>query len=127
MVVIGGIIVEKKNKVTKNNNMRAFITLEYLFGTIECIVFPATFERYNKFLEEDKIVVVKGKISTVEEEEAKLIVEKISDLQSFNTSKLYLKLSVNSLPNIMDRIVHILKNSKAIHLFMYILKRIIRQ
>jgi len=112
MVVIGGIIVEKKNKVTKNNNMMAFITLEDLFGTIECIVFPATFERYNKFLEEDKIVVVKGKISTVEEEEAKLIVEKISDLQSFNTSKLYLKLSVNSLPNIMDRIVHILKKFK---------------
>lgn len=108
-VVIAGIIIEKKNKITKNNNMMAFITVEDLYGTVECIVFPAIFDRYNKFLEEDKIVVIKGKISSLEEEEPKIIVEKITDLHSFNTNKLYLKVSKNSQPNIMDRIVQTLK------------------
>jgi len=109
MVVMGGIIVEKKNKVTKNNNMMAFATIEDLYGSIECIIFPATFERYSKYLVEDKIVVIQGKLSLSEEEEPKIIVEKISELHSFNSSKLYLKVSKNSQPNTMDRIVRILR------------------
>ncbi len=36
-------------------------------------------------------------------------VEKISELHSFNSSKLYLKVSKNSQPNTMDRIVRILR------------------
>ena len=58
-VVIGGIVVKKKNMITKNNNMMAFITLEDLYGAVECIVFPTTFDRYNNLIEEDSLFAKK--------------------------------------------------------------------
>lgn len=109
-IVIGGIIVEKKNMITKNNNMMAFITLEDLFGTIECIVFPTTFDRYNKYLKEDGIVVIEGKISISEVEEPKIIVERISELNIYKRGKLYLKISSNSASNTFEKLKGILRN-----------------
>ena len=92
-VSIAGIIAEKKNKVTKNNNMMAFITLEDLYGSIECIIFPATYEKNHKFIEEDKIILLEGRLSISEVEEPKIIAEKISPITKLDFTKLYLKLS----------------------------------
>ncbi len=91
-VSIAGIIAEKKNKVTKNNNMMAFITLEDLYGSIECIIFPATYEKNHKFIEEDKIILLEGRLSISEVEDPKIIAEKISPITKLDFSKLYLKL-----------------------------------
>ena len=119
-VVIGGIIIEKKNMITKNNNMMAFITIEDLFGTVECIVFPTTFERYNKFLSEDNIVVIEGKINISELESPKIIVEKISELQSFKSGKLYLKIKEDSGEDIMNHVKRVLlKYRGSIPVFVY--------
>lgn len=108
-VVLGGIIVEKKNKITRNNNMMAFITLEDLYGTVECIVFPATYERYNKFIQEDGLIVLEGRISMSEVEEPKIIAEKISALSTFKRGKVYLKISSNSPNNTFDKLKYILR------------------
>ena len=94
-VRLGGIIVDKKNKITKNNNMMAFITVEDLVGSTECIVFPMTYERYNKFINEDALVIIDGKVSMSEVEEPKIIVEKITSLNSYNKGKIYLKIASN--------------------------------
>ncbi len=107
-ITIGGIIVEKKNKITRNNNMMAFLSLEDLYGAVECIVFPATFERYNKYLNEDAVVVVEGKISSSEVEDTKIIVEKISPLNKIKTDKLYIKLSLDCKPGAFNYIKQVL-------------------
>lgn len=95
-VVIGGIIIKKQNKITKNNNMMAFITLEDLYGTIEGIVFPKIYENCKDVLYEDNIILVEGTIDASEEDVPKLICNKITELkkdvkQSDRTKKLYLK------------------------------------
>jgi DNA polymerase-3 subunit alpha len=95
-VAIAGIIIERKNKVTRNNNMMAFITLEDLYGAIECIVFPATYEKNYKILEEDNIVLIEGRLSMSEVEEPKIIVEKIDPISKLSFEKVYLKLSRTS-------------------------------
>jgi DNA polymerase-3 subunit alpha len=92
-IVIGGIIVSKKNKITKNNNMMAFITLEDLYGAIECIVFPATYDRYSRLIDEDSLVVIEGKVSLNEEEDPKVICEKITPLNKYKKGRVYLKIS----------------------------------
>jgi len=107
-VVIGGIINSKKNKITKNNNMMAFISLEDMYGTIECIVFPATYEKYNRFIEEDSIVVIEGKITTSEEEDPKIICEKISPLSKYRKGKVYLKISKGKPIDVFESIKKIL-------------------
>jgi len=108
-VTIGGIIIEKKNKITKNNNMMAFITLEDLYGSVECIVFPATYDKYNRYIEEDMPVVVEGRLSTSEVEDTKIICEKISSLNAYKRQKIYIKISKTSRSDLFSDIKTILK------------------
>jgi len=85
-VIIGGIIIKKQNKITKNNNMMAFITLEDLYGTIEIIIFPRTYESYKELLYEDSIILVEGTLNIAEEETPKLMCNKIYALTTSDTT-----------------------------------------
>ena len=76
-VIIGGMITSKTVKVTKNNKLMAFISLEDLVGTVEVLIFPNVYERYQKYLEEDQKVYIRGRVSASEDQQAKLICEKI--------------------------------------------------
>lgn len=77
VVWIGGMITGKTLKTTKTNKMMAFITLEDLVGTVEVILFPRDYETYGRFLDVDAKVFIKGRVSFTEEENGKLICEKI--------------------------------------------------
>jgi hypothetical protein len=76
-VVIGGIIARAKTKFTKNNQMMAFVDFEDMYGSIEMLVFPKVYERLEEMVKTDKIVLVKGKISSREDEDAKLLCDDI--------------------------------------------------
>lgn len=77
-VVIGGMIMAKTVKATRNNKMMAFITLEDLVGTVEVIIFPDNYERHKEILTEDTKVYIKGRVSAGDDQQAKLICEKIT-------------------------------------------------
>ncbi len=107
-VRIVGLITDKKNKVTKNNNMMAFFTLEDLYSTIECIVFPTVFEKYFDQIFEDNIVLVEGKLSISEVEDPKIIVDKISPVKKINFDKIYLKIDDIKKMDILEEVKDIL-------------------
>lgn len=114
-VIMGGIVVSIKQKSTKNNNMMAFVQLEDLYGIIELIVFPKTFEEYGKFIKTDSIVLVEGKVSQREDEETKIICQKIRPLTEAvqeNTGKLYVKINTSTQPDILEHIKKILSGYK---------------
>jgi len=126
-VIVGGIIIKKQNKITKNNNMMAFITLEDLYGTIGGIVFPRVYDDCKDILYEDNIVLVGGTIDASEEEVPKLICNKISELKketALNTEErpsytLYLKVkNANHYKeikrNIFDNILRYAGNDRVI-------------
>lgn len=71
-----GIISYMKKKVTKSDTVMAFVELEDLYGTLEMIVFPKTLEQYSDILSVGKVVFVKGRIST-KDEQIKLIPDSI--------------------------------------------------
>lgn len=79
--IVGGMIVSKTIKHTKNNQIMAFITLEDLVGTLEIVIFPRDYERYRNLLEEDNKIFIKGRVSVEEEKAGKLICEKIVSFQ----------------------------------------------
>ncbi|MGF7060244.1 DNA polymerase III subunit alpha [Brassicibacter mesophilus] len=108
-VVIGGIIIKKQNKITKNNNMMAFATLEDLYGTVELIIFPATFEKYNKHIYEDSLVIVEGRLSVSEEDDSKIICESIKPLVKLRKEKLYIKMSQDKPVALLDQIKRVLR------------------
>ncbi|MBX4258714.1 DNA polymerase III subunit alpha [Clostridium estertheticum] len=89
-VIIGGIISSVSKKVTKNNDMMAFINLEDLYASVEVIVFPKTFEKYKSLVEEDEIVIIKGRVSIREEEQPKILCEDIKPLVKINSEKIYI-------------------------------------
>ena len=76
-VIIGGMIADRTVKFTRNNKAMAFITLEDLTGTVEVIIFPKDYERYQRYLTEDAKIFVKGRTSIEDEQDGKLICEKI--------------------------------------------------
>lgn len=75
--VIGGMIVGKTVKYTKNNKAMAFLTIEDLYGTVEVIVFPRDYEKYNRLMNEDEKVFVIGRISVEDDKNGKVICERI--------------------------------------------------
>lgn len=81
-VVIGGLIMDKTIKSTKNNKMMAFITVEDLYGSVEVLIFPNRYEQYRGLLEEDQKIFVRGKVSLEEEEDSKLICDAIAPFEN---------------------------------------------
>ncbi|MBE5840534.1 MAG: DNA polymerase III subunit alpha [Butyrivibrio sp.] len=75
---IGGIIIDKKIKYTKNDQIMAFITLEDLVGSVEVIVFPKTYEANAGRLNADAKVFIEGRVSVEEDRDAKLIASKVT-------------------------------------------------
>ncbi len=68
-VKIGGLISSVKKIFTKRSNEEmAFVTIEDHLGvSIECVVFPKTFERSKSYLVKDAIVIMEGKLDFKEE------------------------------------------------------------
>lgn len=75
-VTIGGIITEKTVKTTKTNQLMAFVTIEDLYGTVEVVVFPKSYNDNREKLEPDSKVFISGRVSAGVDEKAKLIFNK---------------------------------------------------
>ncbi len=70
-------VTGKVVKYTKNNEPMCFVTIEDLVGTVEVIVFPKSYVKYNSMLADDEKILVKGRVSAEEDKDAKLICEDI--------------------------------------------------
>ena len=87
---IGGMIMDKKVKYTKNDKIMAFLIVEDMVGSVEVIVFPQTYEKYSYQLNEENKVLIQGRISLEEERDGKLICEKITSFEDI-PRKVWLK------------------------------------
>ena len=76
-VIVGGMISQKKISFTKNNKAMAYISVEDLSGTVEVIVFPRDYERYQRYLNEDEKVFVVGRATVEDDKDGKIICERI--------------------------------------------------
>lgn len=79
-VRVAGIISDIKTISTKNNKMMAFVTLEDLYGQMEVIVFPNIYEQNARLITNDSRLMVEGHISVKEEEQPKILADKIIPL-----------------------------------------------
>lgn len=77
-VTIGGMIMDKKIKYTKNDQIMAFLTVEDMVGSVEVIVFPKDYEKNSYKLTDENKVFIQGRVSVEEERDGKLISEKIT-------------------------------------------------
>ena len=84
-VVMAGMIISKRTMITKKNTMMAFVELEDLYGVTEVIIFPKTFEKIHTMLNEDNIVVIRGRIQLRDEDEPKLIASDIDNIDEYKS------------------------------------------
>ena len=73
----------------------AFVTVEDLFGSIECVCFPKVYDRMRDFLINDKVVTVKGKISIDAEKAPVIIAESVEEFVLEETEKPKKKIAAN--------------------------------
>ena len=70
-------ITEKDVKYTKTNKVMAFLTVEDLVGTVEVMVFPRDYEKWQNMINEDARVFIQGRVSAEDDKASKLILEKV--------------------------------------------------
>ncbi len=76
-VVVAGNIVKRTNKATKNGDQMAFITLEDRTGSMELICFQRVLMKYGAFLTTDAVVAVSGQLGVRDEDEPKLLADRV--------------------------------------------------
>jgi len=81
-VTAGGIISKVLAKSAKNGQPMAFVTLEDLVGSVEVIVFPKNYAESRPLVYEGSRILVRGRVSTGSEEDAKLIAESMISMDS---------------------------------------------
>ena len=80
-VTVGGILTEVTRKITRNNDMMAFASLEDTTGIMELIIFPRTYDSLKNILKEDQIVAASGRLQVREDENTKLIAEDLTIIE----------------------------------------------
>ena len=78
-VTMGGMISAFKKLQTRSGTMMAFVTVEDLCGSVECVCFPKVYDRIRSFLEADKVVSVSGKLSVSADKAPAVIVDRMSE------------------------------------------------
>ncbi len=89
-VIVGGMIAGVSVKYTRNNDKMAFLTLEDFQGMIEIIVFPKVYQQFSELLQEEAVILVKGRANVSADGEAKVIASQLQLLQL--TTSLWLKI-----------------------------------
>ena len=122
-VTMCAIVTEIRTKLSRNNKLMAFVTIEDLTGNVDAIIFPKVFEDYKAYIKEDAMLKIDGKLSFREEEEPKVLINRImrlsdctldmakkkEDMQKKTAGdKLYIKFSLGK-DFLLERVKEILK------------------
>ena len=75
--IVGGMITDKTIKYTKTNKVMAFLTLEDLVGTVEIVVFPRDYEKWQNYIGEEAKVFIQGRVNAEDDKPSKMILEKV--------------------------------------------------
>ena len=63
-VTMAGMLASIRTTVTRKGDKMAFVQLEDMQGQCEALFFPQAYEEFKEFLEEERVVLIKGKAQT---------------------------------------------------------------
>ena len=78
-VTMGGVIGSYKRINTRSGAPMAFISVEDLYGNIECVAFPNVYEKIRSIVVPDKIVRLSGKMQLDDEKAPVIILDKMQE------------------------------------------------
>lgn len=92
-VTLLGLLRQKKNLITKKNQLMCFAQVEDLAGSLECIFFPSVYGTYEDLIEEDQVLLLRGRLQTSEKEDLKLLVSSLERVKSPDDQKVYIQVA----------------------------------
>ena len=96
IVKIAGIITSIKKKYTKNNKIMAFMTIEDLYGQGEIIIFENAYMSAQNSLIEENIILIEGRLSIREDDETKIVANKITNFGTKEQKAMYIDITTAS-------------------------------
>lgn len=90
-VTMAGTITNKSETMTKKSTLMAFCSLEDMSGSIEMIIFPNIYKDVKNIIENDTLVMVSGNLQS-SDDELKLIVSNIKEIDENSFKNLYIKM-----------------------------------
>ncbi len=81
IVTIGGVVTGLQRKWTRKGDLMAVLVLEDLTDGVETMIFPRTFADYGHLLEDDRIVVVRGRVDG-RDDQPKLMAQSVEVLDA---------------------------------------------
>jgi DNA polymerase III subunit alpha len=94
---VGGVVTDLRRSYTKKGDLMARFVLEDLQAAMEVFVFPKTMAEYGALIENDAILVVKGRLDTREEEPKIVCMDVSRPLLDRGQSDLHIKLPLGVL------------------------------
>ncbi len=85
-VTMGGMISAYKKLQTRSGSFMAFVTVEDMFGSIECVCFPKIYDKIKSFLAPDVVVSLSGKISITDDKAPAIIIDKMTEFMIEETT-----------------------------------------
>ena len=76
------IVSRYRTQITKSNQMMAFVTAEDRSGIMELVVFPKTLAEFGSLLYEGSVICVDGTVNLKEDEDAKVLINRVSKIPS---------------------------------------------
>ncbi len=76
-VIVAGMINRFRPHLTKNGNNMGFATLEDIYGQIDLVIFPQTWEKYFHLVEIDNVLLAEGRLDSGQGD-PKLLVDKLT-------------------------------------------------
>lgn len=106
-----GMVSAVTKKVTKNNQMMAFIELEDLYDSIRVVIFPRIYENYRNLIKEGENIVVKGRLQISANDEINIIADRVKRLEK-RKETLYIRIKNGLGEDDKRKILDILKKYK---------------
>ena len=92
------IVTKNKTQITKSNQMMAFVTVEDRYANAELIVFPKVLSQFSSSLYVGAVLEVIGTLNFKEDEEPRIICEKITALPPAQKLKSYVAQHLKAQP-----------------------------
>jgi len=86
-VIIGGVVTKIQKVLTRSKEMMIFATMEDMSARTEVLVFPKTLQLNPSLWQEDKLMLVQGRVSENKDGEIKIIAEKARELKESDLHK----------------------------------------
>lgn len=87
IISVAGVVQSVKNKTTRNNSMMSYVTIEDDTAAIEMLAFSNVIAQYGGYLRENAAIVVTGRLSTRENKEPQIVINRARPISDYSSEQ----------------------------------------